>query len=166
MRPRRSALLVIVGSVLAACAGRVQPFPEYAAVPAVDHVIDLVWGGNARAVEGPLDTNASEVRRLADSMEARFARLRPHYVSGAVGLVDDGYLVLRDANLAPATERTALRTLVANENADRATLYRELAQASGQPQWETRLRKTFGQRWIARAPAGWQVQGAGGWQAR
>lgn len=166
MLPIRIALSLLLGLVLTACAGRVQPFPEDAAVPAADRVIDLVWGGHARQAEGPIDINAHEVRRLADSMQTRFAALQPHYASGAVGLVADGYVVLRDPNLVPGTERTTLRALVANENADRATLYRELARASGQPQWETRIRKTFAKRWIERAHAGWQVQVAGAWQAR
>ena len=74
----------------------------------------------------------------------------------------DGFLAARDPNLVPLAERNKLRTLVANENADRVALYREMALANSQPQWETQIRGVFAQRWSARAKSGWWVQSASG----
>ena len=54
-----------------------------------------------------------------------------------------------------ALDRADLITLVADDNKDRSTLYREIARANGHAEWETDLRATFGQRWISRAPSGW-----------
>jgi uncharacterized protein YdbL (DUF1318 family) len=51
---------------------------------------------------------------------------------------------------------------VADENADRSNLYREIANANGHPEWEADIRKTFAERWIERAAAGWYVQDAKG----
>jgi uncharacterized protein YdbL (DUF1318 family) len=95
-------------------------------------------------------------------METRFTELAPYFGSGAVGVAADGYLAVRDANLVPLADRNKLRTLVANENADRAALYREIALANKQPQWEAQIRAVFAQRWAARAQAGWWVQNSAG----
>jgi uncharacterized protein YdbL (DUF1318 family) len=52
---------------------------------------------------------------------------------------------------------------VKEENTDRATLYKEIAQANGHPEWQAEIQSTFAGRWIDKAQAGWWVQGAGGW---
>ena len=95
-------------------------------------------------------------------MEGRHAQLRKYYDSGAVGLTRDGLVEVRDQNLVPLPERTSFRKLVADENADRANLYREIAAANGHPEWETDIRTTFAERWVSKASAGWYYQDAGG----
>jgi uncharacterized protein YdbL (DUF1318 family) len=92
----------------------------------------------------------------------RHASLLAYYNSGAVGLTAKGDVALRDAALIPLPSRNATRGLVNEENADRAALYRQIAVANGQPQWESQIRGVFAQRWIARASSGWWYQDAGG----
>lgn len=116
----------------------------------------------ARAAEPNIEVTSPEVKRLSGSMEARFPLLEPLLNSGAVGLTADGYVAMRDGANVPLAERNGVRTLVANENADRAALYREIALANGQGQWEAQIRSVFATRWIARAKAGWYYQDAGG----
>ena len=128
-------------------------------------VLDFVIPA-ARADEPNLDVSSPEIQRLTDSMESRFQELSPYYASGAVGLVADGFILVRDGNLVPLPERNKVRTLVANENADRAALYHELAVANGQPQWETQIRGVFAKRWIARAKTGWYVQDGAAWKQK
>jgi len=152
----------------------ITPAPEAAPtsrleVPAMRdlalQVLDFVMPV-ARADEPNLDIASPEIQRLTDSMESRFADLSPHYASGAIGLVADGFIVVRDGNLVPLPERNKVRTLVANENADRAALYHELAVANGQPQWEAQIRGVFAKRWIARAKSGWYVQDGSAWKQK
>jgi uncharacterized protein YdbL (DUF1318 family) len=130
------------------------------AVVALDWVVPA-----ARAAEEPdLNVSSPEIKRLTESMEARFNDLAPYFASGAVGLTADGYVAVHDNNLVPLPDRNKVRTLVANETADRAALYREIANANNQPQWEPQIRSVFAKRWIARAQAGWWVQnGDGSW---
>jgi uncharacterized protein YdbL (DUF1318 family) len=116
----------------------------------------------APAAEPNIDVTSPEVKRLSGSMEARFPQLEPLLNSGVVGLTSDGYVALRDAAGVPLAERNGLRALVANENADRAALYHEIALANGQAQWETQIRGVFAARWIARAKPGWYYQDAAG----
>jgi uncharacterized protein len=97
-------------------------------------------------------------------MEARLRDLSPYYESGAVGFGADGYIMVRDNNQVPQPQRNTVRTLVANENADRTTLYRELAVSSSQAQWEKPIRAVFAKRWIQRARPGWYVQDGSTWK--
>ncbi|WP_341648756.1 YdbL family protein [Thauera humireducens] len=96
-------------------------------------------------------------------MQQRHAQLAPMYASGAIGLGADGTVALRDASVVPLAQRGGLNALVAAENADRAALYREIARANQHPEWEAEVRRTFAQRWIDRAQAGWWVQRGGAW---
>jgi len=63
----------------------------------------------------------------------------------------------------PLAQRQALNALVAAENKDRNALYKEIAVANQNPQWESDIRNTFAQRWVEKAKAGWWYQGASGW---
>ena len=132
------------------------------AVLLIDFVVPSAHAGD----EPDLDVSSPEIQRLTDSMEARFPDLAPYYGSGAVGVISDGYIVVRDPNLVPLPERNKVRTLVANENADRAALYHEIAVANGKPEWESQIRGVFGKRWVARAKAGWQVHDGTGWKKK
>jgi len=126
----------------------------------------VVLGLSGTAVsqaQGNLEINTPAIAALQSSMQQRHAQLAPLYASGAVGIANDGNVALRDASGVPMAQRGQVNALVAAENADRAALYREIARANGHPEWEADVRRTFAQRWIDRAQAGWWVQGPGGW---
>lgn len=109
-----------------------------------------------------LEVNTPAISALKNAMQARHAKLAAHYASGAVGLTRDGGVALHDANAAPLAERQAVSGLVADENRDRASMYREISRANGHPEWEAEVRSTFAQRWIDKAASGWWVQNASG----
>ena len=133
---------------------------------AAGSVLELVIP-SAQAQSADLNISTPAVRQLTQSMEARFAQMKKYYDSGAVGLTRDGLVEVRDQNLIPLPERNAARKLVADENADRANLYREIAAANGHPEWEADIRKTFAERWASKAAAGWYYQDAsGGWKQK
>jgi uncharacterized protein YdbL (DUF1318 family) len=108
--------------------------------------------------QGNLEINTPAIAQVKSAMAARHAQLAPHYASGALGLAGDGTVQVRDANAIPLASRGAVQSAVAAENADRATLYREIAKANGNPAWEADIRATFAQRWIDKAQPGWWVQ--------
>jgi uncharacterized protein YdbL (DUF1318 family) len=100
-------------------------------------------------------------------MEARFPKLKPFYGNGGVGMTNGGLIEVRDLNVIALRDRKTAKTLVADENRDRVALYREIARANGQPDWEADIRKTFARRWIDNAPAGWWYQDdAGNWKRK
>jgi len=111
-----------------------------------------------------LEINTPAIAAIKNSMQSRHAQLQPHYASGAVGLTRDGLVAVRDANAVPLKDRQALNALVAAENKDRNALYKEIAVANQNPQWESDIRNTFAQKWVEKAQKGWWYQAAsGGW---
>ena len=114
--------------------------------------------------QADIDISSPAIRALTASMKTRNADLEPFFSSGAIGLTSDGLIEVRDNNLVPLADRTRLRTLVSADNADRNSLYREIAGANGHPEWEADIRSTFAERWIANARAGWYYKSkAGAW---
>ena len=134
---------------------------------AAGSVLDFVLP-RAEAAQADLNVSTPAIRQLVASMEERHTRLKKYYDSGAIGLTRDGLVEVRDQNLVPLPERNSTRKLVADENADRANLYREIASANGHPEWETDIRNTFAERWASRAAGeGWYYQdGSGAWQKK
>jgi uncharacterized protein len=132
-----------VGAVLASLAMFFAALPAYAAAD--------------------LDVNTPAVTAVKASMQSRHLQLLPHYQSGAVGLTADGFVAVKEAGLVPLSQRSALAALVKDENTDRARLYQGMAAANGHPEWEGEIQRTFAQRWIDKAQAGWFVQRDGQW---
>lgn len=182
--------LIAGAATLAACVTINVYFPAAAAEKAADRIIDDVWGQQsqpaapsptstigtrlfvaaldlvvpaAQAQQSPnIDVSSPEIARIKAQMENRFAELKPQLDSGVIGLTADGYVAVRDPAAVPLAARNAVRTVVANENTDRAALYREIATVNQQPQWETQIRGVFANRWIAKASAGWWYQDVNG----
>ena len=113
--------------------------------------------------EADLDVNTPAINALKASMQARHSQLAAHYSSGAIGLTKDGLIAVHDATAVPLKDRGGINSLVAEENADRNKLYKEIASANKHPEWEGGIRDTFAGRWIDKAQAGWWYQGKDGW---
>ena len=96
----------------------------------------------------------------------RQASLAPFYRSGAIGFDSKGSVIVRDLTAAPLKDRNRLKKLVADENADRANLYREIARANGHPEWEAEVRATFAKVWVQEALPGYWNQAGGGCRQR
>jgi uncharacterized protein YdbL (DUF1318 family) len=192
-----TASLAASSLALAACVTVNVYFPAAAAEKAADRIIEDIWGpgkgpkpeGNEQSsigefagdllvaaldfvvppahAQADIDISSPAIRALTASMKARAGDLDPFFSSGAVGLTADGLVEIRDANAVPLADRNRLRKLVADENADRNSLYREIATANGNPGWEADIRSTFAERWIANARAGWYYKsGAGAWKQK
>ncbi len=177
---------------LAACVTINVYFPAAAAEKAADRIIEDIWGpekgakppGNEQSsigraagdalvaaldfvippahAQADIDISSPAIRALTASMKGRSSQLEPFFASGAVGLTSDGLLEVRDANSVALADRNKLRKLVADDNADRNSLYREIAGANGHPEWEADIRSTFAERWIANARAGWYYKSKSG----
>jgi uncharacterized protein YdbL (DUF1318 family) len=111
-----------------------------------------------------LEINTPAIAAVQASMQKRHGELHAYFGNGAIGLTREGFIALREPNAVPLPQRQQVNGLVAAENQDRATLYREIARANGKPEWESEIRATFAQRWIDKAAGGWYYQNnAGAW---
>ncbi len=131
---------------------------------AVGSVLDAVIpAAHAQNAEAALNVSSPAVNRIKASMGARFGELEKFFASGAVGLTNDGMIDVRDLNAVALPDRATVKRLVAEDNADRAQLYSEIAKASNHPEWEADIKKSFARRWVATgAKAGWYYQDDGG----
>ncbi|MBV7433770.1 YdbL family protein [Cardiobacteriaceae bacterium TAE3-ERU3] len=117
----------------------------------------------AHAQNVNFSASSPQVEQIKDRMAGRFAKLKPLFESGAVGLTDNGYLAIRDASAAPMALRAQISQLVDAENADRKALYQAIADANNQPGWFKQIQNTFASRWISQAQNGWWYQSGGRW---
>ncbi len=131
-------------------------------VAAFQGALDLVIP--AAEAQADIDISSPAIRALTASMKSRAGDLDALFGSGAIGLTSDGLVEIRDANSVPLADRNKVRKLVSDDNADRNSLYREIAGANGHPEWEADIRSTFAERWIANARSGWYYKSkAGAW---
>ncbi|HEX5306847.1 MAG TPA: YdbL family protein [Dyella sp.] len=125
----------------------------------LDLLVPAAYAGDAPNIR--IQTPTTEAIR--QRMQSRFqGGLGDWFRSGAVGFTHDGMVAVRDPSAVPLSQRAQLNATVAEENRDRAALYREVASANGHPEWEAQIRATFAKGWIERAPAGWYYQDASG----
>jgi uncharacterized protein YdbL (DUF1318 family) len=190
----RSLLVVAVTALVVACVTINVYFPEAAAERAADRFIRdvigeqsdtdgedsaailprtsaaLAWVGrlliaDAHAQSPDIDLENPQIEAIKQRMAERHRRhLADWFDAGAIGLDNDGLVAIRDRGAVPLSERRELERVVAEENADRRAVYREIAVANDQPEWEDEIRQTFARRWIANARSGWYYQNdAGEW---
>ena len=118
----------------------------------------LLWLPQVVCAAADLEINTPAIGAIKKNMQERHGQLAGYYASGAVGLTLDGMIALHDAGAVPLAQRQAVQSLIADENRDRAALYKEIAHGNGHPEWEDEVRATFAQRWIDKAAAGWWYQ--------
>lgn len=125
----------------------------------------LISDANA---QGNVDFDKPSPEKLAleNSLAARFPSLRPYFDSGAIGLTDSGLIEFHDRNLIPLKDRNNVVQLVSAQNNDWNALYAEIARLNGHPEWQDSIRRTFAERWIAKADRGWYYRENGVWKQK
>jgi uncharacterized protein YdbL (DUF1318 family) len=137
--------------------------PQRVLLAAAAAVLDFIVPPAQAQGQPNLNVDTPQIRALTQSMEARFAQMKKYFDNGSIGLARDGLVQVRDQNLVPLPERNIVRKLIAEDNADRSNLYKEMAAGNGHPEWEADIRTTFAERWAARAASsGWYYQDASG----
>jgi len=179
-----AAVAVVV--ILVACVTINVYFPEAAAERAADRFIQDVLGedgapmeslepvgqkfqlsdlviSSAYAQSANIDISTPQIVAIKERMAERHrTQLATWYEAGAIGFGKDGLVEIRDRSAVGLSERRNLERVVAEDNADRNAVYREIALANGHPQWEEDIRQTFARQWIANARSGWYYRDANG----
>jgi uncharacterized protein YdbL (DUF1318 family) len=140
--------------------------PRSVLLAATGRMLELLVPVAAAQEHANLDISTPQIRAIIASMHQRFQRLKPFFVSGAVGTTAQGTIAVRDAGSVPLAQRAMLLRLVAEQNRDLTMLYGQIAQANGHPEWEPDIRSVFAKRWMAHARQnGWYYRdSAGNWQ--
>jgi len=123
---------------------------------------------SAQAQQASIDINTPQINAIKSRMaERQRSSLNAWFDAGAIGFGNDGLVVIRDRAAVPLNERRNLESVVADENRDRAAVYREIAVANGHPEWESDVQKTFAKEWADKARPGWNYQDeAGSWKTK
>jgi hypothetical protein len=88
------------------------------------------------------------IRTLKQRMKDRYARMKPFYQKGFLEEGNDGYVKIKKIGGLGLKETRDLRSLVSAENADRKTLYLEVAKALKiDPSQVNRVGNIFGKEW-------------------
>jgi len=132
--------------------------------PLAERVLDaLIPAANAAESQPNIKIQTPEIEAIQARMRDRFqSSLKSLLDSGAVGFTRDGMVAVHDASKAPLPQRAQMNSAVADENRDRAAVYRQIAIANGHPEWEQQIRQIFAKQWIDRAHSGWFYQDASG----
>jgi len=136
--------------------------------PSAFDLWSLLGIGSLHAQARPdISIKTPAIQTIQARMESRFnSALRAQFDSGALGFGEDGMIVVRDASMLPIRDRVAVNAAVADDNRDRAAVYREIAVANGHPEWEGQIRDVFARQWIASARTGWWYQQGGRWRQK
>lgn len=144
-------------------AKQTKPAPPQEPVQPSAMLLDLLVPAAHAADTPDIRVQTPTTEAIRGRMQARFQNILQGLLdSGAVGFTSDGLVAVHDAGKIPLSQRAQATAAVADENADRNALYREIARANGHPEWEPRIRATFAKGWIERAHAGWYYQDASG----
>jgi hypothetical protein len=118
--------------------------------------------------QAPVDFDKPSPRKqaLENALADRFRAIRPYFDSGALGLTDSALIDFRDRSLVPLKDRNNVVQLVAAQNNDWNDLFAEIAQLNEHPEWQDSIRRTFAERWIAKADKGWYYREGGTWKQK
>lgn len=163
----------VIGNIMGPDDQGTTPAPASSAPPASSDngarqplamLLDAVIPAAHAAESQPnLDVKTPAIQAIEARMRDRFhSVLKGLLDSGAIGFTHDGDVAVHDASKIPLSQRAQANQAIAAENADRAQLYKQIADANGHPEWAQRMREAFAKQWISRARSGWYYKDASG----
>jgi uncharacterized protein YdbL (DUF1318 family) len=134
---------------------------------AANGLVDLLIP-SAQAQQAEIDINTPQINAIKARMAQRQRdSLNAFFDAGAIGFSNNGLVTIRDRAAVPLSDRRNLESIVADENRDRAAVYREIAVANGHPEWESDIQQTFARQWVSNARKGWYFQDeSGSWRQK
>ena len=118
---------------------------------------------DAHAQQPDFQINTPQINAIKSRMSQRQRQfLNGWFDAGAIGFTNDGLVSIRDRSAVALSERRQLESVVADENRDRKAVYREIAVANGQPDWQKDVQQTWANEWVRNARKGWYYQDARG----
>ena len=184
----KKSLGLALGLVLFGCVTINIYFPAEEVKTAADEIVREVWDGEqgaAATVVGPqssildlftpavaqaeqdINVSTAQIKAIKSSMKARVPQLKRQLDAGTVGIGKDGLLKVADPGKLSLKDRAAINGLVAAENMDRESLYKEIAKANGFPDKVVEVKNIFAGSWKAEAQKGWMIEQANGsWSAK
>jgi uncharacterized protein YdbL (DUF1318 family) len=106
-----------------------------------------------------IDITSPVIKKIKETIKARYAKLQPFYEKGAIGEGADGYLAARDTDALSLKEKRDVQTLIQEENDDRKSLYTQIAHSNGiDDSLIPDVGKLFSVEWQKKSKAGWWIE--------
>jgi len=121
----------------------------------------LAWLGPREAWAGANAATVSNaaIRALKNQIAQRHGQLAPYYQEGAIGIMKNGLLAVRNVKGLPMAQVANLRRLVSADNAARGRPYQEIARAMNLKGGQVgEIQKIFAKVWRDKAAPGWFIQ--------
>lgn len=139
-----------------------RPSPAAKPPPSAS-VLDFMVAAAYAAGQPRMRIHTLAIDAIHQRLRQRFqSTLKPLFDRGVIGLTQDGLVALCDVSKLPLAQRSTVLAEIAAEDRDRNALYRQIAAANGQPEWEADIRRTFARLWIEKAHSGWCYRDASG----
>jgi uncharacterized protein YdbL (DUF1318 family) len=123
-------------------------------------LIPSVWAAEEEVFKVNTPGAAKIQARQAERLDEVLALKR----AGALGETKQGTLVVKDAGKLKPLQAKKAEKVVADENADRADLYKEVVKANGLPSnREKNVAASFARSFQGMSPSGTWIEGADGW---
>ncbi len=115
-----------------------------------------------------LDVKSPVIKKIKETLKARYAKLLPLYEKGAIGEGANGYLAAKDTDGLSLKEKRDVQTLLSEENDDRKNLYAEIVKSNGiEDSYVERVGQLFSAEWQKKSKAGWWIEPtAGKWEKK
>lgn len=128
----------------------------------------LNWLISSAHAQANINLSSPAINALRAKIKSRYGEFLKSYLDQqVVGFNNKGFVELIDVAKIGLKDRQKAKKLVADENRDRAALYREIAVANNHPEWEQQIRQTFVKQWISQAKSGWKYQAQdGSWKTK
>ncbi|MEJ2384661.1 MAG: YdbL family protein [Xanthomonadales bacterium] len=141
--------------------------PPSAMLAVVGRVLDTLVP-SAHAQQPDFTINTPQINAIKSRMAQRQRQhLNDWFDAGAIGFTNDGLISIRDRSAVSLDQRRNLESVVADENRDRRAVYREIAVANGQPEWQDEIQQTWAREWQRNARPGWYYQAPdGSWKQK
>ncbi len=106
-----------------------------------------------------LNITTPVIKKIRETLKARYPKLLPFYEKGAVGEGADGHLALRDTDGLGLKEKRDVQALLKEENEDRKNLYTQIARGNAiEDSRVPDIGKLFSEEWQRKSKAGWWIE--------
>mgnify|MGYP002835222557 CR=1 FL=1 len=116
--------------------------------------------------ESEFSIKSAKAKEIQSRQASRISKIDRFKKKGLIGEAQNGLLEVKNDS-GKKLEMKRVNQLVAEENADRESLYNEVMSSNGiDPSQSARLRKSFHQSFVDASPAGTPVESNGQWKAK
>lgn len=145
---------------LSACVTINIYFPAAKVEKVADDMIDNVWT-DKKSVNKLINevwdkTKLPAIQKIKNRLKTRYKKLEAYYKMGAIGLTNNGLIILRDRKLIALKNRRQVDKWIEVENQDRLQLY--IAITKKHSEWQQKIQLIFAKLWIEKAKNGWWYQ--------